>query len=135
MSASILIKLVHARSKATRLLEQAESTLKLVPLRLKNQLIRLAFIEASMPRHAWLEHCSASFKESCCQSLVKQPVKTELLEPETFSRGRPATQDQIRPAEAVNMLLEPAYRSPMPYKSFPRVLVVAGLVKLPRSQK
>lgn len=49
MSVSPAIKLLQARSKATRLLEHAESTLKLVPLKLKNQLILLAFIEASIP--------------------------------------------------------------------------------------
>ena len=135
MSVSLLIRLLHARSKATRLLEHAESTLKLVPVKLKNQLIRLAFIEASIPRPAWLEHCSESFKESCCQSLVKQPVNTEVFEPKTFSRGWPATKREIRLTEAQYIVMETTYRSLKLYMSFPTTLVVAGPGRLPLNRK
>lgn len=61
-------------SRHTRLLEQAVSTLQLLPVKLKNQLMRLALTHGCAPRASVVPHRSVSLNWICCQSLVKQPV-------------------------------------------------------------
>lgn len=94
MFMSLFASPLHARSSATKLLEQAVSMFADGPLKLKNQLRRLANIDGMSPVIAWLNRYSGSLLYRSFQSFVKQPVYTAVFEPLTCSTGKPAGFDQ-----------------------------------------
>jgi hypothetical protein len=80
----------HARSRAVILLEHAESICILGPVKPKNQLTRLAWIEEVVPVIVFLGIVSGSIANILVASSEIDPENTAVREPRRVSMGIPA---------------------------------------------